>query len=70
MSMLEGGDFVCYIHNYKTDNSSKWEYHCFKTNHMIEGYTQCLVCKKPVNFKDIPFMGLNNSPQLRCEKCK
>ncbi len=28
--------FICYLHNYKTQNPYKWDKHCYETKHKLE----------------------------------
>lgn len=69
MSFIEGGDFVCFVHNFTTDNIEDWDKHCFKTRHTISGSTGCVACGKMVQFNNLPFIGTGKSPNLKCEEC-
>lgn len=70
---VEGGEFQCYIHNFRTANIDDWNNHCTnEEGHYEQGHTACITCGERIEFTDLPFHpivnGLKNI-QLRCDDC-
>jgi len=73
MSMLEGGNFICYRHKFETENINSWNEHCIKMKHTISGSSACVDCGVMTDFNDLPFLKIGQIPPLvpnvKCEKC-
>lgn len=69
-SMIEGGNFKCFIHNFETDDPIKWDKHCIETKHKISGTAPCVFCGKSVEFKDLPYIGMGKPVGAVCDNCK
>ena len=75
MSFTEGGEFHCYIHDYKADTLDKWNDHCFgNPEHTESGQTACIACGVIVEFSDLPYHKIDptgsKNISLRCEACE
>ena len=71
---LEGGDFQCYVHKFKTAKVEDWNQHCTKAGHVEEGSTRCRECDVEIKFKNLPFHPFDNlghkNISLSCPKCQ
>ena len=71
---IEGGDFQCYVHDFKTANIEEWNEHCMDTpGHTEEGTTACTRCGAIVEFHNLPFHPLqadgSKGIALQCPDC-
>ncbi len=69
-SMVEGGNFKCFIHNFETDDPAAWDKHCIETKHIISGTAPCVFCGKSVTFSDLPYIGTGKPVGACCKDCK
>lgn len=73
MSMIEGGEFICYRHEFSTEDIEEWNNHCIKNGHTISGVAPCVNCGVAVQFYKIPFIKIGQNPPLqihiKCEVC-
>jgi hypothetical protein len=73
MALVEGGDFNCSTHNFKTTKISDWNKHCLSSPHFEYGTTICSSCKANVEFAELPFAPLDQTGSknisLLCETC-
>lgn len=71
---IEGGNFICYSHNFETGKVSRWNEHCISTGHTEEGSTRCRDCDKEIKFKNLPFHPFDEQGHknisLSCPDCK
>ena len=72
--MLEGGDFECYIHNFKTGSIDEWNAHCMESGeHTEEGSTACTGCGATIEFHNLPFQPIKGDGSkgiaLQCPDC-
>lgn len=75
MALIEGGEFICYIHDFKTPSIDEWNNHCFgNPEHTEQGGTACIICGADVIFTDLPFHKLgpdgSKNISLKCEECE
>ena len=47
--IVEGGDFSCYEHNFKTPSKIAWDTHRVDFNHKENGTTLCIYCGLSTN---------------------
>jgi len=78
---LEGGRFICYMHEYETYDVKKWDKHCFEKNHTLSVNQQCKKCGEWNAVPDYPiperFVERSHSNKeedkdvivLKCPKC-
>lgn len=45
---IEGGQFECSIHNYKTGDVEDWDEHCFKSKHTMKVIQRCEDCGEEI----------------------
>jgi Fe2+ or Zn2+ uptake regulation protein len=74
MALVEGGEFICYIHDFKTASIDEWNSHCFGNDeHTEQGSTACVICGEIIEFENLPFHKLSPSGskniQLKCDDC-
>ncbi len=71
---IEGGNFICYIHDFETSKISEWNTHCTSTNHTEEGSTRCIKCDKEIKFSNLPFHPFDAQGHknivLKCPACE
>ena len=72
--MIEGGDFECYIHDYKTNKIDEWNAHCMESDeHTEEGTTACTRCGAVIEFHNLPFQPIKDDGSkgiaLQCPDC-
>ena len=74
MSLIEGGNFICYRHDFETDTIDEWNAHCDDGDHFEAGTTLCKDCGETVVFTDLPFKKLgpdgSKGLSLHCEDCE
>ena len=74
MSLVEGGGWRCYTHDFDTKSVDKWNKHCDDGEHFEYGTTYCRGCKCIIYLGDdgIPFVpyvnGAKNYP-VKCPDC-
>ncbi len=76
MSLREGGNFHCYIHDFETEDSAQWNDHMDDGTHFDEGTSTCVDCNAAIKFK-VPYApfkedgtkGIREKYQLRCGDC-
>ena len=78
---LEGGAFICYRHDFETNNVKTWDRHCHETGHTIDSVQQCKKCGEWNEVKEYPIperfveRSHSNKPEdqnvlvLKCSKC-
>jgi hypothetical protein len=71
---IEGGDFQCYVHDFKTSIVKEWNNHCVsKDCGREEGTTACRDCGKQIKFKNLPFHPFDEQGHknisLQCPGC-
>ena len=73
MAMIEGGQFICYLHNFKTASVKDWNDHGLTKGHTESGTTRCILCNDIVEFTDLPFHPIRQDGSkgisLKCEEC-
>ena len=78
MSLIEGGDFICYKDGFRTSEVSEWNDHCSReeggSTHIKEqGSTCCTNCGVRFEFTDLPFHTIkadgSKGIALKCEEC-
>ena len=73
MAMLEGGDFHCYIHDFKTSSLDEWNAHCSDTEHTESGTGFCISCGIPIEFDNLPYHPIQEDGSkgiaLKCTDC-
>ncbi len=47
--IIEGGDFSCYEHNFRTSSKDEWDAHRVDFNHKEVGTTLCIYCGLSTN---------------------
>ena len=79
MSNIEGGLFICYRHNFETDNVKKWDEHCFEEGHTEDVQQQCKNCgewnhdpeyPRPERMVERMHANEQNIILLKCENCE
>lgn len=76
MSLVEGGDFQCYVHDFRAKDIKEWNEHMDDGTHSDEGSSTCVDCNTPIRFK-VPYTpfneqgskGIREKYQLRCPTC-
>lgn len=70
---IEGGQFHCYIHDYKTDSIKSWNSHMMKQKHFDDVQTKCIECGADIQ-RQIPYQPIqadgSKGISLRCDKCE
>ena len=70
---IEGGEFHCYRHNYKTDSVKSWNTHMMKEKHIDIVDTKCVSCGTPIH-KEMPYQPIqadgSKNISLKCSKCE
>jgi DNA-directed RNA polymerase subunit RPC12/RpoP len=74
MGMIEGGQFECYMHDFKTSNIEEWNSHCMESDeHTEQGTTACIRCGTKIEFSNLPFQPITESGSkniaLKCPDC-
>lgn len=74
MGMIEGGDFECYIHDFKTRSIDEWNTHCMDSDeHTEEGTTRCTRCGATIEFHNLPYQPIKDDGSkgiaLQCPDC-
>ena len=72
--MIEGGDFECYIHDFKTRDIDEWNAHMMDTpGHSEEGTTACTRCGAIIEFSGLPYQPIKDDGSkgiaLQCPDC-
>lgn len=72
--MIEGGDFECYIHDFKTRDIDEWNTHMMDTpGHSEEGTTACTRCGAIIEFSGLPYQPIKDDGSkgiaLQCPDC-
>jgi hypothetical protein len=79
MSLVEGGEFICYKDGFRTANKDEWNEHCSQpegdSTHITEqGSTVCITCGIGIEFTDLPFHPYkadgSKGIALKCEECE
>lgn len=75
MALVEGGEFQCYLHDYKTASVEDWNQHCSnEEGHTEQGTAVCTHCGTAFEFKDLPYHPIDASGSknilLKCEDCE
>ena len=70
MSLLEGGDFKCYTHNFSTNKPAEWNEHCLETAHTQSGFAPCVYCGMQTEFKNEPYVTVGQARFIVCKKCE
>ena len=75
MSIVEGGPFECFVHNFITPVIAEWNDHCTLNDCGREsGSTRCRDCGKEIKFKNLPFHPFDAAGHknitLSCPDCK
>lgn len=76
---IEGGTFICYRHDFESDDVKEWDQHCFEEGHTIDATQQCKQCGEWNEIKEYPyperFVELSHANTgkdvlvLKCSKC-
>ena len=70
---IEGGDFVCSTHKFRTDNVKSWNTHMMKQEHYDITDTVCIECGTRFT-AEIPYQPIqadgSKNISLRCDKCE
>lgn len=73
MSSLEGGDFLCSRHNFRTDDIDSWNEHMGKEAHTDIVDTHCIECDTAFTV-EMPFQPIlpdgSKGISLRCDECE
>ena len=72
--MIEGGDFECYMHDFKTRSIEEWNAHMMDTpGHSEEGTTACTRCGAIIEFSGLPYHPIKDDGSkgiaLQCPDC-
>jgi len=76
MSILEGGEFKCGDHDFKTENVEEWYKHCESKDengdpiHMESGSGECIFCHKENVDCVIPYTRPGTIKGIVCDSCK
>jgi len=75
MAFIEGGSFVCTVHDFTTTSITEWNDHCFGNDaHTESGSTVCIRCGEKIEFENLPFHKLDatgsKNISLKCEECE
>ena len=54
MSVIEGGAFICFRHDFMTDSVKTWDRHCYEFGHTQDVTQQCKKCGEWNEEKDRP----------------
>jgi hypothetical protein len=76
MSILEGGEYKCFIHGFNTEDSEEWYKHCEakdkdgNPSHMQEGTSACIFCQEPNIKYNVPYARPGTPKAAICDNCK
>ena len=70
---IEGGQFHCYLHDYKTDSVKSWNTHMMKEKHTDIVDTKCVSCGADIH-REIPYQPIqadgSKGISLKCNNCE
>jgi hypothetical protein len=70
---IEGGDFHCYIHDFRTDSIKSWNTHMMKQEHYDIVSTKCIECGTGFTV-EMPYQPIqadgSKNISLRCDACE
>ena len=76
MVLIEGGEFKCDLHDFRTASIEDWNDHCYgNPEHTESGSTNCSSCKVVVIFEGLPYHRIDpisgsKNISLKCEECE
>jgi hypothetical protein len=72
MSLVEGGGWTCYTHDFETNDVNKWNKHCSDGEHFEYGTTYCRGCNAIICIDGLPYEPYVNGTKpytVKCEDC-
>ena len=71
-STLEGGDYECYIHDFRTADPEAWYQHCEDpaNQHTEDVQGRCLYCDKKTHAYNLPWKRPDKPKAVICNDCK
>lgn len=72
MSLHEGGNYKCSIHDFETFDTVEWDKHCTEMGHTETGTAPCIICGAAITLDKHPYVprAANRTLKIICKSCK